>query len=361
MRSPVLKILIGADTGRLRRDMKQADGIVGRFTSAAKLGLASAAAAAGAFAFKLGVDGVQAAIADEASQVKLATALQNTTKATDAQIASVEDYITKTQMRYGVEDVLLRNSLNKLATVTGDVTKAQEMQAVALDVAAGSGLSLEAATTMVTKALQGSFRGFDRLGVVLSDNIKKNKDGAAAVEVLGNKYVGAADKAANTTKGKLDRLNQAWDESVEKVGEALLPELTKLADWAVSPEGGKQIENFINTMATGLQNIVTAAENIGIALDNITPDADTPLGRMLSFAMTNPDWAGPTPNEFFFTKQRPNSPSSFSGYDTTRPGTVINLTVNGASDPVNAGRVIKKTLSQIELNAISPNAGDRRR
>lgn len=352
MRAPKISIQIGADTRKLKRDMKQANGIVGKFTSAAKVGLASAAAAAGAFAFQLGKDGVESAIADQASQVKLATALENTTKATEAQIKANEEYITQTQLRYGVEDVLLRNSLGKLATVTGSLTKAQELQSIALDVAAGSGLSLEAATTMVTKALQGSFRGFDKLGVKLDENIKKNKDGAAAVEILGKTYEGAATKAANTTAGKLDRLNQAWDESVEKVGEALLPALTQLADWAVSPEGGKQIQGFIDTFSKGLSDTLTIIENIGIALDNITPDANTPGGRWLKWASEQPDWAGPTLSEFLTTKQMPDSPRGQSANTTT-----INIT--GAIDPIATARQIKKILNSTDRLPVSGDDGKR--
>jgi hypothetical protein len=356
MKTPKISIQIGADTGRLRKDMKKADGIVGRFTSAAKIGLASAAAAAGAFAFKLGKDGVEAAIADQASQVKLATALENTTKATEAQIKANEDYITQTQMRYGVEDVLLRKSLGKLATVTGSLTKAQEMQGLALDVAAGAGISLESATTLVTKALQGSFTAFKKLGVELDANIIKNKDGAAAVAVLGKTYEGAAEKAADTTEGKLARLNQAWDEVVEGVGDALLPELEKLAAWAVSPSGAKALEEFVTNLTKLIENTVTVAGKLGEVLDNITPDPDTPLGKLLQ-----PSMLGTLTADYLTEGGRfKNSPRTSSGFDTTR-GAPINITINGAIDPASTGRQVKKILNQTNLNTVSPNAGDRRR
>lgn len=356
MKAPKISISIGADTARLKRDMKKADGIVGKFTTAAKYGLASATAAAGAFAFKLGVDGVQAAIADEASQVKLATALQNTTKATDAQIASVEDYITKTQMRYGVEDVLLRNSLNKLATVTGDVTKAQEMQSIALDVAAGSGLSLEQATLLITKALQGSFTGFKKLGVVLDDNITKNKDGAAAVEVLATKYVGAADKAANTTKGKLDRLNQAWDETVEGVGEALLPALEDVADWATSPEGAKALQDFLQDFQSALATTADWLGRIGDLLDNITPDKNTWLGSILS----NNTQKGVNDINVGAVKAQRAFEQNTNRFIMADPRTQpVTININGAIDPVATARQVKKILNAADRQGVSNNAGTR--
>jgi len=359
VKAPKISIQIGADTRKLKRDMKQADGIVGKFTTAAKYGLASAAAAAGAFAFKLGKDGVEAAIADEASQVRLQTALKNTTKATEAQIKANEDYITQTQLRYGVEDIALRASLGKLATVTGNLTKAQELQAIALDVSAGAGLSLEAATSLVTKGLQGSFLGFKKLGVVLDENIVKNKDGAAAIEVLGKKYEGAATAAADTTQGKLKRLNQAWDETVEGVGQALLPALEDVADWATSPEGGKALQDFIDGFKATIEFTAKAVDELGQFLDNITPDEGTWLNAAIlgQKSGSTEQRRGIDAARTAMNAQVAANTNRFAAPDPR----VVNITINGAVDPAATGRIIKKTLNQTNLNAISPNAGDRRR
>ncbi len=97
-----LKLSILADVDDLNKKLKAANGDVE--TSAGKLekfgkvagaAFLAAAAAAGAYAVKIGVDGVKAALADEQSQVKLASALENATNATKAQIAATEDSIDK--------------------------------------------------------------------------------------------------------------------------------------------------------------------------------------------------------------------------------------------------------------------------
>lgn len=103
---------------------------------------AAAGAAAALYAGKLAIDGVKAAIEDEAAQAKLGKTLENVTGATNAQIKSVEDYITKTELAYGVTDDDLRPSLDRLVRATKDVTEAQKLQSIALDVAAGTGKSL---------------------------------------------------------------------------------------------------------------------------------------------------------------------------------------------------------------------------
>ncbi len=49
------------------------------------------------------------------------TTLKNTTKATDAQVKSVEDYIDKTARATGVADDQLRPSLDRLVRSTQDL------------------------------------------------------------------------------------------------------------------------------------------------------------------------------------------------------------------------------------------------
>ncbi len=108
-----LKLSILADVDDLNKKLKAANGDVE--TSAGKLekfgkvagaAFLAAAAAAGAYAVKIGVDGVKAALADEQSQVKLASALENATNATKAQIAATEDSIDKMARATGVAFVL---------------------------------------------------------------------------------------------------------------------------------------------------------------------------------------------------------------------------------------------------------------
>ena len=74
------------------------------FAKKAGKAFAIAGAASAAFAVKVGVDAVKAAIEDQKSQVLLANSLRNTVGATDSAISSVEDYITKQQKLFSVAD-----------------------------------------------------------------------------------------------------------------------------------------------------------------------------------------------------------------------------------------------------------------
>ena len=146
---PKVKITFDADFEDLKKGIKGSQAEVetfadkvGDFGKKASIAFAAAAAAAAAYAIKIGIDGVKAAIEDEASQNKLALALENATGATNAQIAATEASILKMSLATGVADDKLRPALQRLAISTGDISKAQDLLTVALDVATATGKPL---------------------------------------------------------------------------------------------------------------------------------------------------------------------------------------------------------------------------
>lgn len=231
-----LKLALLADTKDFIAGLDKADKETRSFTNklddALKVGAAAflaVGAAAATMAVKIGVDAVKAAIEDEKAQVSLATTLRNTTKATDQQVAAVEDYINQTARATGINDSALRPSLDRLLRSTGDVTKAQKLQALALDISAGTGKDLATITEGLGKAYDGNLGALKRLGVPLDASIIKAKDFDAAVKALSETFAGQADAAANTFAGRMARISVAVDEAKEQIGFALLPILEKFA------------------------------------------------------------------------------------------------------------------------------------
>jgi hypothetical protein len=197
------------------------------------------------------VDGVKSAIEDEAAQAKLATTLENVTGATTAQIKAVEDYITQTALANGITDDQLRPSLDRLIRSTKDATKAQELQSLALDIAAGTGKDLSAVSEALGKAYDGNLGALKRLGVGIDDSIIKSKDFDAAAAALSKTFEGQASKQAETFQGKMARLTVAFDEAKETVGSYVLDALTPL------------ISNFVDK---GIPAIQDFAKNLGETL-----------------------------------------------------------------------------------------------
>ncbi|CAB4154085.1 hypothetical protein UFOVP637_19 [uncultured Caudovirales phage] len=192
-------------------------------------GLASGAAVA--FATKIGVDAVKAAIEDQKSQALLANSLRNTVGATDSAIASVEDYITKQQKLFSVADDQLRPSLAALAAATGSITEAQKLQSVALDIAANKQIDLVTASKLLAKAHGGNIGALKKLYPEISANTVKSKDFASALDVVAKASSGAAAAAADTLAGRLEGLKLAYGEVLETLGYALLPVITEFASY----------------------------------------------------------------------------------------------------------------------------------
>jgi len=236
-----LKLSILADVDDLKKKLNQGaddvDGFgtkLGKFGKVAGLAFAAAGAAAAAYAGKLAIDGVKAAIEDEAAQTRLATSLQNVTGATDAQIKSTEAYILQSSLAFGVTDDKLRPSLDRLVRSTKDVEEAQKLQTLAINIAAGTGKDLQAVSEALAKAHDGNFTALKKLGGGIDENILKSKDFDAATAALSKTFEGQATKQAETFSGKLDRLKIAFNEGKETIGSFILDAITPMVDAIVT-------------------------------------------------------------------------------------------------------------------------------
>jgi hypothetical protein len=232
-----LKLSILADVDDLKKKLGQGEKEVqgfgdklGEFGKKAAAAFAVAAAAAAAYAGKLLIDGVKAAIEDEKAQVKLAQTLENTTGATKEQIKAVEDQILKMSLATGVADDKLRPSFEKLVRATNDVEKAQKLQTLALDIAAGSGKDLDAVSQSLARAYDGNTSALSRLGIGLSSAELKSMSFDDVTAQLAETFGGQASIQADTFSGKMARMQVAFDEAKESVGARLLPILTQLLD-----------------------------------------------------------------------------------------------------------------------------------
>jgi hypothetical protein len=265
-RALTLKLL--ADVDNFTKNLNKADGEVtsfggkvSEFGKKAGLAFAAAGAAAVAYAGKLAIDGVQSAIADAAAQQKLALTLENVTGATEAQIAATEDYITKTSLAFGVTDEELRPSLERLARATGDLEKAQKLQTVAIDVAAGSGKSLEAVTNAMARAAEGNTASLGKLGIGLSKTELATMSMEQITAKLASTFEGQASAKADTFQGKMDRLKIAFDEGKETVGSYILTAITPMVETIVN-KVIPAISNFTSNLGEKLAPVMKIIQPI---------------------------------------------------------------------------------------------------
>ena len=273
---PKIKITFDADFDELKRGVKGATNEVEGFGSKvadfgkkAGAAFAIAGAAAAAYAGKLLVDGVKAAIEDEKAQVKLAASLQNTTGATNAQIAAVENQITKTSLLTGLTDDELRPSLERLVRSTKDVEEAQRLQSLAIDIAAGSGKSLEAVSNALGKAYEGNTTSLGKLGIGISSVELKAMSFEEVTAALSSTFEGQASKQADTFAGKMQRLNVAFSEGKETIGAFVLDAITPLVSGIVNkviPAVSLLADDIGKKLAPVFVNIATFFKNVLIPI-----------------------------------------------------------------------------------------------
>jgi hypothetical protein len=189
------------------------------------VGITAIAGAASTAAYAM-VDMAKAAAEDARQQTTLATTLRNVMNATDGQIASIEKLISSMQMAYGVSDSELRVGFANLTRATNDLTQAQKLLQLAVDISAATGKDLEGVTIALSKAAQGQFTSLKRLGVPLDENLLRTKDLASLTDYLASIYGGSATENAKTLSGQMDILNEKYNESKEKLGQDLMPVMT---------------------------------------------------------------------------------------------------------------------------------------
>jgi hypothetical protein len=365
-----LTLSIVADIDNLQKGLKKADTEIETFgekTAAfgKKAAAAFAVAAAAAFAYgtKLAVDGVKAAIEDEAAQLRLANALRTATGATNDQIKATEDFILQTSLATGVADDSLRPAMQRLAVSTKDTGEAQRLLSLALDISKGKGIELETVANALGRAQDGNTTALGRLGLGLSKAELSTLSFTEVQAKLSELYGGAAAANAETFQGKIDRLKVGFDEAKESLGTALLPQVEKFITF-INDVGVPALNGFIAGLTgdeglnAALSETQQGAANFGRTIASISGIISgfitflrEAIGLVVSLAneliravniipgVNISPFSNPAPSA-----KLPPVPTRPNGGYTTGGG-VTNITVN-AIDGEGAARAVASVLNQ---------------
>lgn len=257
-----LTIFLNADLKKFNSGMAQAQGGLKGFAAGMKNLLGPAAIGAGVaiagLATKMAVDGVNAAMANEESLVKLTNTLENLGLAHNTE--AIEDYIYQLERSLGVADTELRPAYQKLVVATGDVGKANDALALALDVSAASGKSLEQVTEALSKAFSGQIAGLSRLNLGIDAATIKSGDMDLILQKLSSTTAGAATASADTLTGRMKVLQTAVDNLGEAFGQGLVNSLKKGTDGTSAAV--KDMEKF----EEGLTDVGESIGDTGFAI-----------------------------------------------------------------------------------------------
>jgi hypothetical protein len=212
---------------------------------------------------------IQAANEDARSQRLLANTLQNTTGATNDQVAAVESNLQKLQYTAAVADDELRPALQKLLQATRDTGKAQDLLATALDISAVTGRDVETVALSLSRAYQGNIGALRRLGLRVSDTAVKSKDFQMAMEEIRPVVDGAAEAAAKGADGGWKRLGIALGDISEVVGtelnNALGPAVSNLGKAAqAATEAGESGSFLGNATKVVIAELIKATAGLGL-------------------------------------------------------------------------------------------------
>jgi hypothetical protein len=269
---PIVSEFKSTGIDKAKKEFQSLEGAGAKTGFALKKAFLPATAVVGALAAGL-FDAAKGAIEDEAASKELARSLRQTAGATDAVIASTENWITEQGKLLGVTDSELRPALSKLTRATGDVEESQRLANKAMDIAVATGKPLGTVTDALTKALGGNMTALGKLAPELREMVK---EGASFDDIMAEMAItmgGAATEAANTAEGRFKRLGVALGETKESIGsallpviEAILPIVEKFAKWAQdNPTAFMIIAGAIGAIALSIMAI-----NFAMALNPFT-------------------------------------------------------------------------------------------
>jgi hypothetical protein len=199
---------------------------------------------------------IKAFLADDAAAKQLEKTLSNLGIYFDSGVLS--NYIQGLQDTTGVLDDQLRPAFASLAVATGDYTKAQDLLTTALDVSQGTGKSLNAVTTALSKAYLGNFAAVSRLGAGISKAEIKAGDFNAIQDKLNKNFGGSALAAASTYAGKIKILNAALTDVKETIGKGFVDAFVTLT----GPNGSAT--EFAASMKSAALDIADILRGVGV-------------------------------------------------------------------------------------------------
>lgn len=275
------------------------------------------AAAGGAYGLVTAIKSVTSAYSEsQVSQVKMAAQLKALGIDYDAHSKQIDKVIQKTSKLAGLDDEDLQDAFTNIVRATGSVSESLGRMNLVADLARAKHLDVAKAGQLVGKVFGGNVSALSRYGITFDavttsqDKVKKSTDaqiealtkqartlkgparqavldqitdlkkqetgqlaaakasdkqlgGQKALDELQRKLSGQAAAYGKTQQGSVERLQVAWENLRETLGQKLAPTLTKAANKAA---------DFVNQMQDGTGSggrFVQTLKNIGEKVQSV--------------------------------------------------------------------------------------------
>jgi len=189
---------------------------------------------------------VQAFAEEDAAVQKLSKSLDNLGLRFES--GGVDAYLESLEKATNVTKEELYPAFQQLANTTLSVSKSQQLLNSALDISAGTGKDLTAVVVALSRAFNGNFASLGKLQTSYTTAELEAMGFNEALNALTQQFSGSAAAAADTYEGKIRRMNIAFGDAAEAIGEGVVDALTAL--------GGGNYDK-------GLEAIAAAGEKIG--------------------------------------------------------------------------------------------------
>lgn len=210
---------------------------------------------------------VDAFAKDQAAAKALETQLKNTGYAFSA--PDVEFYIGSLEKMYGVLDDQLRPAFQTLLTASGSLTKSQKALAIALDISAATGKSVEEVSAAIAKGYTGQTTALARLGAGIDKTTLATGDMNLILDEASKKFSGQALARLTTYAGEMDQLKIASSRVSENIGKGILDALSAIGK-------DKNISNVANGM-----------ENLSVQIANVITGLGVMIGKLTSIGQNS--------------------------------------------------------------------------
>lgn len=258
------------------------------------------------------VKGVKAAQSYQTLALKTAAVIKSTGNQARISVKGVQGLAAELETLSGVDEELIINSQNVLATFTkirNETGKSNDIfnQATkaALNMSTALGTDLQGASIQVGKALNDPIKGvtaLQRVGVSFTqkqrDQIKTLVESGRTMQAqklilaeLNVEFGGAAKAAGGGFGGALARAQDAGSDLARDIGVRVLPKLTEFADW-FTVSGVPKMRSLVSyTEKTLVPRVVTAVGGLKGKVQDVLPDLDwSGLGRGLRDSAES--WSG---------------------------------------------------------------------
>jgi hypothetical protein len=252
-----INVKIGADSKQAVDELKK---ISSQFNSMKNVAVAVGGAIIAAFAFDKLVDGFKAVVgaAEESEKAvqQLNVALKLSGSFSEAAVGRFKALGDELQRNttFTDEAVLSSVTLAKQFNATND--QAEKMVRAAADLAAATGTDLNTATKQLAMTLDGTTgkiaEQIPQLRGLTAEQLRAGK----AIDVVADRFKGAAQASGNTFSGAIIKAQNAFDDLLETLGEFIIKNPFVIKGINFIAESFRNIKRFIDANRTAILSLV---------------------------------------------------------------------------------------------------------